>query len=66
MKLQELSLKTQMYIEYFSQPQEDLDLIMKHVKYKNELWLESQKPKSKPFYEILQSWGKSAGQAIRN
>ena len=66
MQLQELSLKSQMYLEYFGQQQEDVDKIMKHIIHKNELWLESQKPKRKSFYERLQSWGKSAGQAIRN
>ena len=66
MQLQELSTKIQKYIDYFSQPQKDLEKIMKHIKHKNKLWLESQKPKKESFYKRLQRWGRYAGQAIRN
>ena len=30
--------KTKKYIEYFSQPKENLDLIMKSIKIKNEMY----------------------------
>ena len=34
----QVSQRTQRYIAYFSQPQEDLDLIMKSIKIKNEMF----------------------------
>tara|TARA_R110000765_G_scaffold53887_2_gene107881 strand:+ start:214 stop:384 length:171 start_codon:yes stop_codon:yes gene_type:complete len=56
MKLKENN-RAEFYQWYLNQSQEEVDKVMKKIRYKNKLH---------NIYGRLQNWGRAAGQAIRN